>query len=133
MLGGLSPRRRVLVIATALIVAAGAAAGAVAASRGGSGPAPSGYPPQNRPGPVLLVPGYGGQTSSLFPLAARIRSTGRQATVISLPGNGTGDLIADAAVLNAAVTKALQRRGAVGGRDRLLRWRGGGAAVGPPR
>jgi triacylglycerol lipase len=108
VLGGLSPRRRVLVVATALIVAAGAAAGAVAASRGGSGPAPSGYPPQNRPGPVLLVPGYGGQTSSLFPLAARIRSTGRQATVISLPGGGTGDLNADAAVLNAAVTKALQ-------------------------
>jgi triacylglycerol lipase len=108
VLGGLSPRRRILVVATALIVVAGAAAGAVAAASGGSGPVVSGYPPQNRPGPVLLVPGYGGQVSSLFPLAARIRATGRQATVVSLPGNGTGDLNADAAVLNTAVNRALQ-------------------------
>jgi triacylglycerol lipase len=108
LLGGLSPRRRVLIVVTAVIVLAGAAAGAVAAASGGSGPAVTGYPPQNRPGPVLLVPGYGGQVSSLYPLAERIRSSGRQATVISLPGNGTGDLNADAAVLNAAVDSALQ-------------------------
>jgi triacylglycerol lipase len=110
LLGGLSPRRRVLVIGIALIVAAGAvtAVVAVAASGGSAGPAPAGFPPQNQPGPVLLVPGYGGQTSSLFPLAAQIRSTGRQATVISLPGNGTGDLNADAAVLNTAVDQALR-------------------------
>lgn len=108
VLGGLSPRRRVLVIVTVVIVVAGAAVAALAASLGGSGPTVSGFPPQDRPGPVLLVPGYGGQVSSLFPLAARIRSTGRQATVISLPGNGTGDLNADADVLNAAVNRALQ-------------------------
>jgi len=108
LLGGLSPRRRVLVVVTVLIVVAGGAAAAVAAASGGSGPAAAGYPPQDRPGPVLLVPGYGGQVSSLFPLAARIRATGRQATVISLPGNGTGDLNADASVLNAAVNRALQ-------------------------
>jgi triacylglycerol esterase/lipase EstA (alpha/beta hydrolase family) len=108
LLGGLSPRRRVLVVVTAVIVLAGAAAAAVAAASGGSGPVVTGYPPQNRPGPVLLVPGYGGQVSSLYPLAERIRATGRQATVISLPGNGTGDLNADAAVLNAAVDRALQ-------------------------
>jgi hypothetical protein len=108
VLGGLSPRRRLLVYATAAILGAGVAAGTVAAARGGSSPGPSGYPPQDRPGPVLLVPGYGGQVSSLFPLAARIRATGRQAMVVSLPGNGTGDLNADAAVLNTAVNRALQ-------------------------
>ena len=108
LLGGLSPRRRVLVVVTVLLVAAGGAAAGVAAASSGSGPAVTGYPPQDRPGPVLLVPGYGGQVSSLYPLAERIRSTGRQATVISLPGNGTGDLNADAAVLNTAVDRALQ-------------------------
>jgi triacylglycerol lipase len=109
LLGSLSPRRRVLVIGLALVVAAGAVTAVVAvAASGGSAVTVAGYPPQDRPGPVLLVPGYGGQTSSLFPLAARIRSTGRQATVISLPGNGTGDLNADAAVLNTAVDQALR-------------------------
>ena len=106
-LGGLSPRRRLLVAGIALLVAAGAVVAGVAAS-GGDASTATGYPPQNRPGPVLLVPGYGGQTGSLSALAARIRSTGRQATVVHLPGNGTGSLIADASVLNAAVTRALQ-------------------------
>jgi len=106
-LGGLSPRRRMLVAGLALVVAAGAVTAAVAAAAAGPGRAPAGYPPQDRPGPVLLVPGYGGQTSSLAPLAARIRATGRVATVVSLPGNGTGDLNADAGALNAAVGRAL--------------------------
>jgi triacylglycerol esterase/lipase EstA (alpha/beta hydrolase family) len=57
---------------------------------------------------VLLVPGYGGQRGSLLALAARIRATGRNATVLRLPGNGTGSLVADAAVLNAAVTRDLR-------------------------
>jgi len=107
-LGGLSPRRRLLVAGIALLVAAGAVVAGVAAS-GGDASTATGYPPQNRPGPVLLVPGYGGQTGSLSALAARIRSTGRQAIVVRLPGNGTGDLNADASVLNAAVTQALGR------------------------
>ena len=89
-----------------LVVAVAAVVAIVATVRGGSG-GPAGYPPQNRPGPVLLVPGYGGQTSSLSQLAARIRSTGREATVVGMPGNGTGNLNADASVLNAAVTRAL--------------------------
>jgi triacylglycerol lipase len=105
-LGGLSPQRRILVAGLALIVAVAAVVAIVAAVRGGSG-GPAGYPPQNRPGPVLLVPGYGGQTSSLSQLAARIRSTGREATVVGMPGNGTGNLNADASVLNAAVARAL--------------------------
>jgi triacylglycerol lipase len=106
-LGGLSPRRRLLVAGIALLVAAGAVVAGVAASGGAS--TATGYPPQDRPGPVLLVPGYGGQTGSLSVLAARIRATGRQAIVVRLPGNGTGDLNADASVLNAAVAGALGR------------------------
>ena len=63
--------------------------------------------PQDEPGPVLLVPGYGGSTRSLQPLAARIRSAGRDATVVTLPGDGRGDLREAAASLDAAVTSAL--------------------------
>ena len=105
--GGLSPRRRALVVGVALLAAAGAVVAGVAASGGGSARAVAGYPAQDRPGPVLLVPGYGGQTGALSVLAARIRATGREATVVRLPGNGTGDLNADASVLNGAVTRAL--------------------------
>lgn len=103
-LGGLSPRRRMLVVALAVLVAAGIAVGVGQATSGGP---VRGFPPQDRPGPVLLVPGYGGRTGSLSALAARIRSTGRTATVLRLPDRGTGDLNADAAVLNRAVTRAL--------------------------
>ena len=105
--GGLSPRRRALVAGVALLVAAGAVVAGLAASGGGSAGAVTGYPPQDRPGPVLLVPGYGGQTAALSVLAARIRATGREATVVRLPGNGTSDLNADASALNGVVTQAL--------------------------
>jgi triacylglycerol lipase len=106
-LGSLSPRRRVLVAGIALLVAAAVVIVVVALVSGGSG-GPSGYPPQDRPGPVLLVPGYGGQTSSLSVLAARIRATGREATVVSMPDHGTGSLNVDAGVLNDAVSQALR-------------------------
>jgi triacylglycerol esterase/lipase EstA (alpha/beta hydrolase family) len=55
---------------------------------------------------VLLVPGYGGGTGALDSLASQIRATGRTATVVQLPGAGTGSLITDAAVLNSAVNNA---------------------------
>jgi triacylglycerol lipase len=84
-----------------------AASGAAAPSEAASGAAAPGEPAQDRPGPVLLVPGYGGKTSDLSGLAARIRATGREAIVVRLPGNGTGDLTADARALNAAVARAL--------------------------
>jgi len=115
-LGRLSPRRRLfaaglagllaaVVIVVAVVVARSGGAGAGPPLRAG----PAGYPAQDRPGPVLLVPGYGGNTGSLTALARRIRATGRQATVVRLPGNGTGSLITDAGVLNAAVSQALSR------------------------
>lgn len=111
----LAPRRKILVAGVALLVLAAAAAAAVAAAGPGTGPglaigrsASSHGPRQNRPGPVLLVPGYGGSTNSLSALAARIRASGRQATVVSLPGNGTGSLIQDATVLDTAAARALR-------------------------
>jgi triacylglycerol lipase len=109
-LGRLSPRRRIFAVGLAAVLAVAVAALAVGVIRASGRQAPdaTGFPPQDRPGPVLLVPGYGGSTGSLSVLARRIRSTGRQATVVHLPGNGTGSLIADASVLNAAVTRALQ-------------------------
>jgi triacylglycerol lipase len=48
--------------------------------------------PQTAPGPVLLVPGYGGNLDSLQPLAAALRSSGRTAVIVEPVGDGTGDL-----------------------------------------
>lgn len=67
---------------------------------------------QNQLGPVLLVPGYGGSTGSLAQLASRLTGAGRDATVIQLPGDGTGDLTAAADVLGAAAEAAMARTGA---------------------
>jgi triacylglycerol esterase/lipase EstA (alpha/beta hydrolase family) len=61
--------------------------------------------PQAVLGPVVLVPGYGGKTRSVEVLAAKIRATGRTAEVFPLPGDGTGDLRAQAQALDAFVDK----------------------------
>jgi triacylglycerol lipase len=47
---------------------------------------------QTNPGPVLLVPGYGGNLDSLRPLAAALTSAGRTAVIVEPVGDGTGDL-----------------------------------------
>jgi triacylglycerol lipase len=105
----LSRQRRLFAAGVAIVAVAGAFTAGVAALAAGDGAGfTRGYPAQDRPGPVLLVPGYGGQTGSLSVLAARIRATGRRASVVHLPGNGTGSLIADAGVLDAAVERALR-------------------------
>ena len=62
---------------------------------------------QGRPGPVLLVPGYGGGTGALEVLAQRLRTAGREAVVVPLPGDGTGDLRLDAKALAAAADAAI--------------------------
>jgi triacylglycerol esterase/lipase EstA (alpha/beta hydrolase family) len=54
------------------------------------------------------VPGYGGESSSLDVLASRIRADGRRVIVLQLPGSGTGSLLTDAAVLNAAVVQVVR-------------------------
>ncbi len=71
-------------------------------------PAPKAFVgvPQDVPGRVLLVPGYGGGTGSLEPLAAALRAAGREVAIISLPGDGTGDLREAARVLDAATAGA---------------------------
>ncbi|HEY9240612.1 MAG TPA: alpha/beta hydrolase [Streptosporangiaceae bacterium] len=111
-LGRLSPRRRIFATSLAALLAAVVVVvviSVVLASQHSAAGQPAGYPAQDRTGPVLLVPGYGGNTNSLDILARRIRATGRQATVLHLPGNGTGSLAGDASVLNAAVSHALRQ------------------------
>lgn len=75
----------------------------VVASREGP-PAPVA---QDRFGPVLLVPGYGGSTSALQVLAGRLRAAGRSATLVRLPGDGTGDLRAAADALGDTAASAI--------------------------
>lgn len=104
----MSPRRRVLV--TLLLAVVLVAAGVVGVRLLGSAPEPAAgptRPAQDRPGPVLLVPGYGGGRGALQQLADRIEATGRSATVLTLDGDGTGDLSAQVGVLDAAVGAAL--------------------------
>lgn len=98
---GLSPRRRVLLGGAGLLVVLAGVIAGVLVPRGEPQPVPG------RPGAVLLVPGYGGSTTSLGQLAARIRMTGRTATVVPLAGNGTGDLAVQARVLNGYVNQAI--------------------------
>ncbi len=62
---------------------------------------------QDTVGPVLLVPGYGGNRAGLLGLAARIEATGREAQVLTLPGGGTGDLGEQMAVLDSAADAAI--------------------------
>jgi triacylglycerol lipase len=101
-------RRRAFVGGVALIAVAAVVAVAVTAGLRALGDrSPASLPAQGRPGPVLLVPGYGGSTASLAVLGRRIAATGRTVAVLHLPGNGTGSLSADAAEINAWVTREL--------------------------
>src|SRR2546430_1510414 len=103
----LAPRRRLLVLGVLLLALIVAATAIVRACTGRAGTR-SGYADQSRPGPVLLVPGYGGGRAALSVLAERIRATGRSASVLTLPGDGTGDLAQQPGTLDAAVTAALR-------------------------
>lgn len=104
--GGLSPRRRLLLAVAALVVVAGAGTG-VAVTGGGSAAPRTGIPAQDTVGPVLLVPGYGGGQGGLDQLAAAIRAgTGRETKVLTLVGDGTGDLQQQVGVLTDAVEDA---------------------------
>ncbi|WP_448640033.1 lipase family alpha/beta hydrolase [Geodermatophilus sp. URMC 63] len=116
MLAGLSPaRRRLLLALLALVVVAAVAATALVLAGRADDPAP-GAPTvpvsQDEPGPVLLVPGYGGNGRLLTSLADRLAAEGRDATVVDVPDGGTGDLTASAGALDAAVEAARERTGA---------------------
>lgn len=105
----MSPRRRLLsgLVAVLALVAA-IVVGVRIAGRAGPSVDPASRPAQDRPGPVLLVPGYGGARGSLLQLADRIRATGRTAEVLTLEGDGTGDLSAQVGLLDHAVNVALR-------------------------
>jgi triacylglycerol lipase len=109
VLADLSPaRRRVVVTVIALLALAAVALAVVLLSR----PVTTAEPvAQTRPGPVLLVPGYGGGTESLQSLEAELTARGRDVTVVGLPGNGTGDLEGAADALGVAAAEALERTG----------------------
>jgi triacylglycerol lipase len=101
--------RRPVLVMVALLVVGAAVLAAVLLQRS---PTPGVEPEaEERPGPILLVPGYGGGTRVLEPLAERLRATGRDVTVVALPGDGTGDLRESAAALDAAADVALDRTG----------------------
>ena len=102
-LAGLSPQRQRFVLGIAVLVALAL----VAALVGYLLSRPDDVTPvgQDELGPVLLVPGYGGSTASLTALAvALLQSEGRDATVVALAGDGTGDLREQAEVLDDAVS-----------------------------
>lgn len=115
MLSALSPARRRLVLGCAAVLLAMAVVAGVAAAAAvlGRSSDPAARPPAEAPpGPVLLVPGYGGSTRSLEALARRLRAAGRDAEVVALPDGGTGDLRLQAAALDAAARRAMTSAGA---------------------
>ena len=89
----MSPRRRAVVVAGLLLAVVVVVLGLTTAIRAGraeddaAGPAP-----QDRPGPVLLVPGYGGGTAALGTLRRALEATGRRVVVVPAVGGGTVDL-----------------------------------------
>ncbi len=107
MLSRLSPaRRRFVLAAAALAVVLVAVLAGLTAGRD-SGQAPD----QSRPGPVLLVPGYGGSSAALAPMAASLRASGRDVTVVALPDQAQGSLDDQAAALASAADSTLARTG----------------------
>ena len=62
---------------------------------------------QDRPGTVLLVAGYGGSTTALQGLQARLRASGRRVEIVPPVGDNTGDLRAQARQLDAVARRAV--------------------------
>ena len=97
-------RRRAALTAMVLVVLV-VVTGAVLALRGDRDGTSA--VPQDRPGVVLLVPGYGGSTTALERLATTLRAQGREAVVVPSPGDGTGDLREQARGLDVAARAAV--------------------------
>ncbi len=97
------PRRRLLLGAAALALLALAIGVLAAAAQRGPAPAVA----QDDRGPVLLVPGYGGDEAGLQELARALSADGRTVSVVSLPGDGRGDLRDQAELLGRMADRAL--------------------------
>ena len=76
MLDALSPQRRRLVLGVAGLILLLIIALVITVAVRALAPAPDPVP-QDQPGPVLLVPGYGGRVESLDPLAGSAAGGGR--------------------------------------------------------
>ncbi|CAN5310541.1 lipase [soil metagenome] len=111
MLDALAPSRRRFVllvlgvVVTAVVVGAGVT---VVRLAGGVDPVA-----QDRPGPVVLVSGYGGSVRALGPLERALVSAGRDVVVLEVVGDGTGDIAAQAESLGSAAQEAVERFDAV--------------------
>ncbi len=99
----MSPRRRGLILGliAVIVVAVVAVVVRVILDR------PSVTVDRSRPGPVILVPGYGGSRDALNVLAGRLGASGRTAVVLTLPGDGDGDLVGQADALDDLVGQQL--------------------------
>ncbi len=98
MFRSLSARRRLLLLAVALLAITGSLAGLLVGLRSGEVAGP-----QEGPVPVVLVHGYDGTPVGLGALAARLRASGRQVVTVALPDRGTGDIEVSAQVLARSV------------------------------
>jgi triacylglycerol lipase len=111
MFDALSPQRRRLVLGTAsmvlLLIMVVTVITVIRLTAGGARPVS-----QADPGPVLLVPGYGGNVQSLQPLAAELRSAGRTAVIVEPVGDGTGDLRTQADHLAEVANRVREESGA---------------------
>jgi pimeloyl-ACP methyl ester carboxylesterase len=67
-------------------------------------------PPAQAPSAVVVIPGYGGSPDSVAQLAAALRAAGHTVTVVTLPGDGTGDI----AAMVPAVSTSTERLTAAG-------------------
>ncbi|MCW2847685.1 MAG: lipase, class 2 [Marmoricola sp.] len=108
-LSGLAPARRrllVLLLAGVLVACVAGAGKLVIDNLAGRGIAD-----QDKPGPVVLVPGYGGDTASLDPLVAELRRQGRSTVVAQPTSGGTGDLRTQAKRLATLVERTIESSG----------------------
>jgi len=110
VLANLAPARRRFVLGVAALAVLALAAGLVVLVL--TRPDPVDPVAQGTRGPVLLVPGYGGNTAGLEVLAEALRQDGRDAEVVPLEPPATQDLRVQAEVLDRAVDRALARTGA---------------------
>lgn len=108
MLESLPPARRRLLVGLVVLVVVATGAAALALARGGRAPEVD----QASPGPVVVVPGYGGDVGSVEPVRRLLADAGREVSVLDTPGDGTGDLHDQAQALADVVDEALAVSGA---------------------